>query len=36
VIGEAIIDRLIHPSDRLLLKGGSYRERLSGPKPTNR
>jgi len=36
VIGEAIIDRLIHPSDRLVLKGGSYRERLSGGKSPNR
>lgn len=29
VIGEAIVDRLIHPSQRVILKGGSYRERLS-------
>ena len=29
VIAEAIIDRLSHPSQRLALKGGSYRERLS-------
>jgi DNA replication protein DnaC len=29
VIGEAIVDRLIHPSQRIVLKGGSYRERLS-------
>lgn len=29
VIGEAIVDRIIHPSQRLVLKGGSYRERLS-------
>jgi DNA replication protein DnaC len=36
VIGEAIIDRLIHPSDRLVVKGGSYRERLSGQRHTNR
>jgi len=27
-IGEAIIDRLIHPSQKILLKGGSYRERI--------
>jgi DNA replication protein DnaC len=29
VIAEAIVDRLQHPSRRLQLKGGSYRERLS-------
>jgi DNA replication protein DnaC len=29
VIGEAIVDRIIHPSQKLVLKGGSYRERLS-------
>ena len=28
VIAEAIVDRLQHPSRRLTLKGGSYRERL--------
>lgn len=27
VIGEAIVDRLVHPSQRIILKGGSYRER---------
>src|SRR5690606_25278768 len=32
VIAEAIIDRISHPSQRLILKGGSYRERLSAPK----
>ncbi len=31
VIGEAIVDRLRHPSQRVTLKGGSYRERLSKP-----
>lgn len=31
VIGEAIVDRLQHPSQRVTLKGGSYRERLSKP-----
>lgn len=29
VIGEAIVDRLVHPSQRVVLKGGSYRERLT-------
>lgn len=28
VIGEAIVDRLVHPSQKIVLKGGSYRERL--------
>ena len=31
VIAEAIVDRLKHPSQRVVLKGGSYRERLSKP-----
>lgn len=35
VIGEAIVDRLIHPSQRILLKGGSYRERLAKPEPAS-
>jgi DNA replication protein DnaC len=29
VIGEAIVDRLKHPAQRVVLKGGSYRERLA-------
>ena len=29
VIAEAIVDRLRHPSQRVTLKGGSYRERLA-------
>lgn len=29
VVGEAIVDRLLHPSQRVVLKGGSYRERLA-------
>lgn len=29
VVAEAIVDRLIHPSQRIVLKGGSYRERLA-------
>ena len=29
VVGEAIFDRLIHPSQRVVPKGGSHRERLS-------
>lgn len=32
VIGEAIVDRLINPSQKITLKGGSYRERI-GLKP---
>lgn len=33
VIAEAIVDRLIHPSQKLILKGGGpYRERLQGKK----
>lgn len=32
VVAEAIVDRLIHPSQRIVLKGGSYRERLAAPK----
>lgn len=27
VIAEAIVDRLLHPSQKIILKGGSYRER---------
>ena len=29
VIAEAITDRLIHPSQTITLKGGSYREKLN-------
>jgi len=32
VIAEAIVDRMINPSQKILLSGGSYRERL-GKKP---
>jgi DNA replication protein DnaC len=28
VIGEGILDRMIHPSQKVILKGGSYREKL--------
>lgn len=31
VIAEAIVDRMVNPSQRLHLKGGSYRERLNLP-----
>jgi DNA replication protein DnaC len=31
VIAEAITDRLLNPSQRILLKGGSYREKLQKP-----
>jgi len=34
VIGEAIVDRLIHPCQKITLKGEkSYREKLSDKKP---
>ncbi|MDO8520187.1 MAG: IS21-like element helper ATPase IstB [Deltaproteobacteria bacterium] len=34
VIAEAIVDRLVNPSQKIMLKGGSYRERLGlPPKP---
>ena len=34
VIGEAIVDRLIHPSQKITLKGErSYREKLTEQKP---
>ncbi len=32
VVAEAIVDRLVHPSQRVVLKGGSYRERLANAK----
>lgn len=31
VIAEAITDRLLNPSQRIILKGGSYREKLQKP-----
>jgi DNA replication protein DnaC len=34
VVAEAIVDRLIHPSQRIVLKGGSYRERLATARKT--
>lgn len=34
VIGEAIVDRLINPSQKIMLKGGSYRERIGLPPKT--
>jgi len=34
VVAEAIVDRLVHPSQRVVLKGGSYRERLANAKKT--
>ena len=27
-IGEAIVDRLVNPSQKIVLNGGSYRERI--------
>lgn len=36
VIGEAIVDRLVNPSQKIILKGGSYRERLKSRKEENR
>lgn len=35
VVAEAIVDRLIHPSQRIVLKGGSYRERLGSSGKTS-
>jgi DNA replication protein DnaC len=32
VIAEAIVDRIVNPSHTILLKGGSYREKLANPK----
>ncbi|MCX6111167.1 MAG: ATP-binding protein [Proteobacteria bacterium] len=32
VIAEAIVDRLTKPSETIKLRGGSYRERLDGPR----
>jgi len=28
VIAEAIVDRLVNPSQKIILKGGSYREKI--------
>lgn len=33
VIGDAIVDRLINPSTKIKLQGGSYRERIKGKLP---
>lgn len=33
-IGEAIVDRLVNPSQKILLKGGSYRERIQNERKT--
>lgn len=33
VIGEAIVDRLRFPAQELLLRGGSYREKMQGSRP---
>ncbi len=32
VIGEALVDRLVNPSQKIIFKGGSYRERLGSQK----
>jgi DNA replication protein DnaC len=36
VIAEAIVSRLEHPSQRLNLKGGDYRQKLQMPLPTSK
>lgn len=36
VIADAIVDRLIHPATTILLKGGSYRERIKEKLPTGK
>ncbi|MBK7891209.1 MAG: hypothetical protein IPJ84_10285 [Bdellovibrionales bacterium] len=36
VIAEAIVNRLEHPSQRLNLKGGSYREKLQTKLPAGK
>lgn len=33
VIAESIVDRILNPSQKITLKGGSYREKLGGKKP---
>jgi hypothetical protein len=32
VVAETFVDRLVHPSQRVVLKGGSYRERVANAK----
>ena len=36
VIGEAIVSRLEHPSQKLILNGGNYREKLQKPLPAGK
>ena len=36
LITEAIVSRLEHPSQRLILKGGDYREKLQKPLPNSK
>jgi DNA replication protein DnaC len=36
LIAEAIVSRLEHPSQRLVLKGGDYREKLQRPLPASK
>ena len=36
LIAEAIVSRLEHPSQRLILKGGDYREKLQKPLPNGK
>jgi len=36
VIAEAIVSRLEHPSQRLILNGGNYREKLQKPLPAGK
>lgn len=35
IIAEAVVDRMVNPSQRLQLRGGSYRERLKPPTAGN-
>jgi DNA replication protein DnaC len=36
IIAEAIVSRLEHPSQRIVLKGGNYREKLQGKLPNGK
>jgi len=36
VIAEAIVSRLEHPSQRIVLNGGNYREKLQKPLPSEK
>ena len=36
IIAEAIVNRLEYPSQRINLKGGSYRDKLQSPLPVGK